>query len=154
MSAAEAAGRPIATNRKAFHDYFILRRLEAGIALRGSEVKSIRLGHITLAGGFARFEGRNLVLHVHIPPYECGGAFNHDPERPRNLLLHKNEMTRLRAELEQKGLTLIPLSCYFKKGKAKIELGLCRGKKHADRREDIRRKAAERDAARAVSRRR
>jgi len=153
MSASDSGGRPVAANRKALHDYLVLRRLEAGISLKGSEVKSIRQGQIALTGGFARFEGRNLVLHVNIAPYQCGGAFNHEPDRPRNLLLHRREMARLAAELEQKGLTLVPLSCYFKRGMVKIELGLCRGKRRSDRREQMKRRDAEKEAARASARR-
>ncbi len=154
MSASDSNGRPVATNRKALRDYLVLRRIEAGVSLKGSEVKSIRQGQITLTGGFARFEGRNLVLHVNIAPYQCGGAFNHESDRPRNLLLHRREMTRLAIELDQKGLTLVPLSCYFKRGIVKIELGLCRGKRHADRRDQIKRRTAEIEAARASARRR
>ncbi len=142
---------PVADHRRARHDYEILERLEAGIALTGTEVKSARAGHVSLAGGFVRFEGRRAWLcGVRIAPYEFGNRFNHDPERPRALLLHQRELAHLSGLTARKGLTVIPLSAYFRKGKFKIELGLCRGRQSPDKRELLKRKTAELEAARAV----
>lgn len=144
----------VATNRKALHEYFVLDRLEAGVELLGTEVKSVRAGHVTLTGGFATPEGREMVLRdVYIAPYECGNRFNHDPTRPRRLLLGRKEIDRLVAKVEQKGLTLIPLSMYFRKRWAKVEIGLCRGKQDTDKRETLKRKDADRETRRAIARR-
>lgn len=143
-----------ATNRKAFHDFFVVDRIEAGIELKGTEVKSVRSSNVTLTGGFAKIEesGRLVLYGVHIAPYECGNRFNHEPTRPRTLLLHRKEIERLKGQIAQKGYTLVPLKLYFRKRWAKVELGLCKGKQDGDKRETLRRKDADREARRAVSR--
>lgn len=146
-------GGKVATNRKALHDYFVLDRIEAGIELLGTEVKSVRAGTVNLTGGFAKVEnGRATLLGVHIAPYECGNRFNHDPVRPRQLLLHRKEITRLESKLAQQGHALVPLKMFFSGRWAKVELGICRGKQDADKRETLRRKEADREARRAMER--
>ncbi len=142
----------IASNRKAFHDYEVLERFEAGIELRGTEVKSLRLGHVSMVGSYAQVEAGQAVLYgVTIQPYEYGNRFNHAADRPRRLLLHKREILKLQAGIEKKGHALIPLKIYFKNRRVKIELGLCRGKKLFDKRETLKRKTADREAARAIA---
>jgi SsrA-binding protein len=140
----------ITSNRQARHEYFILETLEAGLALTGTEIKSIRAGKVNLREAYARIENGEIWLHgMHIAPYEqAGGYFQHDPLRPRKLLLHRREIGRLRAELGQKGLTLVPLRLYLKRGRAKVEVGLAKGKKLYDKRATM----AERDARRDVER--
>jgi SsrA-binding protein len=139
----------IAQNRKARHDYEVLASFEAGLALQGTEVKSIRAGKVTLKDSYARVErGEVFLVHLHINPYEAASHFNHDPERPRKLLLHRWEIRRLVGQLEQRGLTLVPLRLYLKNGRAKVELGLVRGKRQYDKRQDI----GQRDAQRAIER--
>jgi SsrA-binding protein len=146
-------GEKVATNRKALHDYFVLDRLESGIELRGTEVKSVRSGNVNLTGGFVKIEQSRVTLYgVHIAPYECGNQFNHEPTRPRQLLLHRREIVRLAAKLAQKGLTLIPLSMTLGRRWAKVELGLCKGKQDADKRETLRRKEADRETQKAIAR--
>lgn len=143
----------VATNRKAFHDFFVLDRIEAGLELLGTEVKSVRAGHVTLTGGFAILEGSQMVLRdVYIAPYECGNRYNHVPTRPRRLLLSRKEIDRLSSKVDQKGVTLIPLSMYFRKRWAKVELGICRGKQDPDKRESLKRKDADRETRRAMAR--
>ena len=143
----------IATHRKAFRDYFVEERFEAGIELRGTEVKSLRAGEVNLAGAFARIENGEAVLYqMTVKPYEYGNQFNHEPARPRRLLLHRREIRKLAAETAQKRLALIPLSVYFKRGRVKVELGLCRGKQQHDKRETLKRKTADREAQRAMRR--
>ncbi|MFC1462319.1 SsrA-binding protein SmpB [Verrucomicrobiota bacterium] len=155
MTPARESHKRLATNRKALRDYHVLERFEAGIALRGTEVKSARDGHLTLSGAYGRAEPDGITLHnMTIQPYEHGNRFNHEPDRPRRLLLHKREIERLRAHVEQKGCTLVPLNAYLKKGLVKLEIGLCRGKTHGDKRESMRRKTADREAARAIAERR
>jgi SsrA-binding protein len=147
------SGERVATNRKALHDYFVLDRIEAGLELRGTEVKSVRSGNVNLTGGFVKVEQGRMVLHgVHIAPYECGNRHNHDPLRPRQLLLHRREISRLDGKLATKGLTLIPLSMFFGRRWAKVELGVCKGKQDSDKRETMRRKEADREAQRAIER--
>lgn len=147
--------RKLVSNRKALRDYSVTDRLEAGIALHGTEVKSLRAGEASLAGSYARFESDQLWLHsFNIPPYDHGNRFNHDPIRPRRLLLHRRELRRLKGQVEQKGLALIPLNVYLKKGLVKIDLGVCKGKTGADKRETLRRKTADREAERAIAARR
>jgi SsrA-binding protein len=142
----------IASNRKAFHDYHVLERFECGIELRGTEVKSLREGHVSLVGAFAHVEGGQVILQgMTIQPYEFGNRFNHAADRPRRLLLHKREILRLKAESEQKGHALIPLSLYFKGRNVKVELGSCRGKNVVDKRETLKRKTADREAGRAIA---
>jgi SsrA-binding protein len=156
MAATEKQGSgKLATNRKAFRDYVVLDRIEAGIALSGTEIKSVRAGNVNLTGGFARIDdGRLTLCDVHIAPYECGNRFNHDPTRPRELLLHRKEIFRLAGQLAQKGFTLVPLSMYLRKRWAKVELGVCRGRQDPDKRDRVRRKDADREAQRAMAQRR
>ena len=150
-SSANKTGR-LASNRRALHEYFVLERFEAGVELRGTEVKSIREGHIALTGAFARVENGEVILFgVNITPYEFGNRFNHPPDRPRRLLLHKREIGKLQSQADQKGHALIPLAVYLKRGLIKIELGVCKGKQHYDKRETLRKKTADRDAARATA---
>lgn len=146
------AHKPIATNRRAHRDYHILDKLEAGVELRGTEVKSIRQGNMNLAEGHARLEktGEVILYGVHINPYDHGNVHNHDPVRPRKLLLHRREIKRLFGQTAIKGHALVPLRAYFKRGRVKIELGLCKGKQTIDKREDIKRKTADREAERAM----
>ncbi len=137
----------VAKNKKAFHDFEILERIEAGVALMGTEVKSIREGRVNLKEGYARIrEGEIWLEGCHISPYSHGNIHNHDSIRPRKLLLHRREINRLIGRVEQKGLTIVPLSLYFSKGgKVKVELGVARGKKIHDKRETARRRAMERE---------
>jgi SsrA-binding protein len=148
----ENSGRKLAVNRKALHDYHVLDRHEAGIELRGTEVKSARSGSLGLAGSFARIEKGSLILRgLNIPLYEHGSHFNHEPERPRRLLLHRREIDKLRGLVEQKGHTLVPLSLYLKRGMIKVELAVCKGKQQRDKRDTLRKKTADREAARVVA---
>jgi SsrA-binding protein len=141
----------VAQNRRARHDYHILEHYEAGIELRGTEVKSLRNGHITLKDSYAEVEdGEMRLIGVHINPYEQGNIFNHEPERPRRLLMHKREILRLGARVAEKGLTLIPLRVYFKEGRAKVEIGLCQGKHVVDKRETLREREVKREIDRAT----
>jgi len=140
----------VAQNKKARHDYFIEQTIEAGIVLSGTEVKSIRLGRSNLKDSYAAIENGEAVLFgMHISPYERGNIFNRDPVRDRKLLLHRREINKLLELTMQKGLTVVPLSVYLKRGKVKIELGVARGKKLYDKRDD----AAEREARREIDRR-
>ncbi len=141
--------KSIAQNRKAYHDYFIEEKFEAGIELFGTEVKSLRAGHANLKDSFCAVKNGELFAYgVHISPYEKGNIFNRDPLRPKRLLMHKKEIRRLAARTQQDGLTLIPLSLYFKDSLVKVELGLARGKKLYDKREA----SAQRDAQREIDR--
>lgn len=142
----------VATNRKAFHDYAIEEKLEAGIVLKGTEVKSLREGQVNLKDSYASVDRGELVLHhCHISPYSHGNIMNHDPVRPRKLLLHRKEINKLLGKTQQKGLTLVPLRIYFSpRGLAKVELALARGKKQYDRREAIKDREAGREMARAM----
>jgi SsrA-binding protein len=149
MTAQESS---IATNRKAFHDFEVLEQFEAGIALAGTEVKSLRAGHVTLKGNHVRIEGDEAILYgVTIEPYTFGNRFNHDPDRPRRLLLHRREIRHLQMASEKQGNALIGLKLYFHRQKAKIQIGVCRGRKAADKREVLKRKTADREAQRAVA---
>ncbi|MCE9616640.1 MAG: SsrA-binding protein SmpB [Lentisphaerae bacterium] len=142
----------LASNRKARHDFHILNRVEAGIELRGTEVKSLRAGQANLTGAYARAEnGQMWLYHLTIPAYEFGNQFNHDPERVRRLLLHKHEIDRLSALVEQQGQTLVPLGLFLKNGRVKVDLGICKGKTHGDQRETLRRRTADREAQRAIA---
>jgi SsrA-binding protein len=150
---AQEAG--IATNRKAFFNYHILERLEAGLALRGSEVKSIREGGLNFKDAYVEFRGGELFLvGCHVAPYSHGGYLNHATERERKLLLHKREILRLGGKATEKGLTLVPLRAYFKNGKIKVEVGLARGKREHDKRDAIRARDIERETRQAVRARR
>ena len=147
--------RVIANNKKAWHDYFVDEKLEAGVALFGTEVKSLRLGAVNLKDSYCSFKnGEIFALGVHISPYEKGNIYNREPLRPKKLLLHKREILRLAGKSAEKGYSVIPLSLYFSKGKVKMEIGLCRGKKLYDKREDMAKAAAKRDMERAFKGRR
>ncbi len=147
--------KPVATNRKAFHDYFIEERFEAGIVLQGTEVKSLRDGRVNLQDSYASArDGEVFLYNCHISPYSHGNIMNHDPTRPRKLLLHKKEINKLMGKTQQKGLTLVPLRIYFsKRGHAKVELGLAKGKKLYDRRDSIKAREAGREVERAIKER-
>lgn len=142
---------PSLQNRKAFHDYFVLESLEAGIALAGCEVKSIRNGKANLQDSFARVEKGEIFLYgMHVSPYEQGNRYNPDPTRIRKLLLNRNEINKLAARIHEKGLTLVPIKLYFKSGKVKIQLALAKGKNVGDKRDKLREKEANRDIDRAL----
>lgn len=144
-------GRTLAQNRKARHDFEILETIEAGIVLKGTEIKSIRRGQINLKDGFGGFRGNELFLYnVHISPFKEGNQFNHDPLRTRKLLLKRKEIARLMGLAQQSGHTLVPLKVYIKNGVAKVLMGLARGKKQYDKRESIKRKDQKRDIERAL----
>jgi SsrA-binding protein len=144
----------IATNRKARHDYTILDTYEAGVVLTGTEVKSLRLGRASLVDGFATIDDGEVYLrNVHIPEYDQGSWTNHEPRRVRKLLLHRAEIERLIGKTKESGLTLVPLSLYFSQGKVKVELALARGKRSYDKRQDLARRDADREVARALGRR-
>lgn len=146
--------RSIARNPKATHDYQILETWEAGLVLKGTEVKSLRDAKATLVGAFARIHNGELLLEgLHITPYEMGNRYNHLPDRSRKLLLHKREIQKLIGSVEQKGLTLVPLELYWKDGRAKIALALGRGKKLHDKRESLKQRDAQRDLARVTRQR-
>jgi len=141
----------IITNRKALRNYTVLERIEAGIALRGTEVKSLRLSKGNLSDSFAKVEGMEVFLYnFHISAYEQGNVHNHEPLRPRKLLLHKQQIRRLWGQTSRRGFALIPLRVYFKNGKVKVELSVARGKRLYDKREDIKRKEADAEARRAL----
>lgn len=140
----------VTRNKKALHDYFILENMEAGIALLGTEVKSLRDHRANLKDSYAEFRGRELFLiGAHISPYPAGNINNHDPLRDRKLLLHKKEISRLIGKVKEKGLTLVPLSIYFIGGKAKVEIALAKGKREYDKRDAIAKETAQREIERA-----
>ena len=141
----------VARNRKARHQYEVLDTLEAGLVLVGTEVKSIRGGKVAFRDAHARAQSGEMWLHnLHIAPYEAGNRWNHDEMRPRKLLLHRDQIRRIASRSEEKGLTIVPLDLYFRGGRAKVTLGLCRGKKHRDRREELKRRTMDREAQRAM----
>lgn len=148
-----AARKVITDNRKARHDYFIEETYEAGIALVGTEVKSMRLGKVNLKDSYAHIQNGQLILsNMHIGPYDKASHFNHDPLRDRKLLMHKREIMRLWGKTREKGLTLVPIKLYFnEKNKVKVEIGLAKGKKLYDKRDDLAKKDAERQIKRALS---
>jgi len=147
----EGGRKVVARNRKARHEYEILETLDAGIALKGPEVKSIREGQVSFQDSFARVEGGEVWLHsLHISPYEQANRYNEDPLRPRKLLLHRDEIRRLVGKVEEKGLTLVPLEIYFARGYAKVQIAVARGRKLHDKRDALRKKTQEREARRAV----
>lgn len=149
--AKQESTKTIAQNKKAFHDYFVEESMEAGIALVGTEVKSLRAGRVNLKDAWcAVVKGEMLLNGCHISAYEHGNIFNRDPVRVRRLLLHKREIMRLYGLVKQQGLALIPLSIYFKGSRIKVQIGLCRGKKNYDKREELAKKAAARDMQRAM----
>ncbi len=152
--AQKSTSKFIAVNRKAHHDYFVLSKLETGIALVGTEVKSLRLGNVNLKDAWAEVEnGELFVSGMHISPYEKGNIFNTDPTRKRKLLAHKAEIIKLSQEIKLKGYTLVPLQLYYKFGKVKLELGVCKGKKLYDKRESSAQKDAQRDIDRTLKER-
>jgi SsrA-binding protein len=154
MSQGKANMSPRIANRRALHEFFIESKLECGIALMGSEVKSLRDGKGQLQESFARIENGQLVLHgCHIDPYAPATKFNHDPLRERRLLVHKREIRKLEQALKTKGTTLIPLALYFKDGRVKVEIGVGRGKQQHDKRDAIRKKEQDRELRRVMSRR-
>jgi SsrA-binding protein len=145
----------VASNRKAFHEYFVLQKVEAGLQLTGTEVKSLRDGRAELKDSYVIFKGDEAFLFgAHIAPYTHGNIQNHDPERTRKLLLHRREIEKLRAQVAEKGLTIVPLRLYFKGNRVKAEIGVVRGKKLFDKRETEKRREADREAAVAMKTRR
>ena len=150
-TAPRAQEKVFATNRKAYHDYHVLESLEAGLVLTGTEIKSVRAGRVNLRDGYARVrDGEVWLYNTHISPYEQGNRYNHEPMRPRKLLLHKMEIGRLAGKSQEQGLTLVPLRMYDHKGHAKVELAVVRGKRQYDKREAIARRDAAREVDRAV----
>ncbi|HKM04527.1 MAG TPA: SsrA-binding protein SmpB [Lachnospiraceae bacterium] len=139
----------VANNKKAYHDYFIEDKYEAGISLHGTEVKSMRLGKCSVKEAFIKIEGGEIFVYgMHVSPYEKGNIFNKDPLRPKKLLLHKVEISKLAGKLAEQGYTIVPLQVYFKEGRAKIEIGLAKGKKLYDKRQEIAKKDQRRDSDR------
>ena len=147
MAKGKESQKPIANNKKAYHDFFIDETYECGIALHGTEVKSMRMGKCSIKEAFVRIEdGEVFVYGMHVSPYEKGNIFNKDPLRVKKLLLHKYEINKLLGKIKEKGYTLVPLQVYFKDGKVKVEIGLARGKKLYDKREAIAKKDQRREA--------
>ena len=147
----KGSGKVLAQNRKARHDYAIVDTIEAGIVLKGTEIKSIRAARINLKDGYATIRNGEIFLqNVHISPYEQGNVFNHDPVRTRKLLMHKKQIARLVGETKSSGYTLVPLKVYIKDGYAKVLIGLAKGKKKYDKREDLKRKDQKREIAREM----
>ena len=143
----QEAMKLVANNKKAYHDYFIDEKYEAGLVLHGTEVKSLRLGKCSVKEAFVRIENSEVWIYgMHISPYEQGNIFNRDPLRPKKLLMHKDEIRKLTGKISEKGFTIVPLQVYFKDGRAKIEIGLARGKKLYDKRQDIAKKDQRREA--------
>ena len=150
-AASKQPEKVFATTRKAYHDYHVLESVEAGIALTGTEIKSVRAGRVNLRDGYARVQDGELWLYnTHISPYEQGNRYNHEPLRPRKLLLHKGEIGRLAGKSQEQGLTLVPLRMYDRRGRAKVELAVVRGKRQYDKREAIAAREARREVERAV----
>lgn len=146
----KGAGKVLAQNKKAYHDYFIEETYEAGIVLQGTEIKSIRAGRTNLKDSYAQIKnGEVFLIGMHISPYEQGNRFNHDPERTRKLLLHKKEISKLLGETKVAGYSLVPLKLYLKNGFAKVLIGLAKGKKNYDKREALKQKEAKREVERA-----
>ena len=143
----------VATNRRAFYNFNILDRIEAGLVLTGTEIRSVRAGQVEIRDAYARpQDGELWLVNAHIAPYSAGNIYNHDPKQPRKLLLHKREIAELTAEVNQKGLTLVPLQIYIKKHMAKVELGLARGKRQYDKRKTIMERDQKLEARRAIQR--
>lgn len=146
---AKTEGKLIANNKKAYHEYFIDEKYEAGIVLHGTEVKSLRQGQCSIKEAFIRVENGEIFIYgMHISPYEKGNIFNKDPLRVRKLLLHKNEIDKIMGKTKEKGITIVPLKVYFSRSLVKIEIGLARGKKLYDKRNDIAKKDQKREAER------
>ncbi len=149
----DSAEKLIASNRKAYHDYFVLQKFEAGMALTGTEVKSLREGRVNLKDSYVDFQhGEAYLVGAHISPYSHGNRENHDPERSRKLLLHRREIDRLQGQVVEKGLTVVPLRLYFKGGRVKAEIAVVRGKKLYDKRETEKRRELDREAEAAMKR--
>lgn len=147
--------RDVCRNRRAFHEYEVFDRLECGVALTGTEVKSLRTGHAGLEDAYAKVEGGEVwLIGSEIPEYAMGNQMNHKPKRPRKLLLHRREIGNFVGKASQKGFTLVPLRLYFKNGRAKVELAVCRGKQLHDKRQDLKKKDADREIRRAMTDRR
>jgi SsrA-binding protein len=145
--------KTIANNRAAFHEYFILDKIEAGLELLGTEVKSLRAGKVNIKDGFIRIENRQAFLeNVHIQPWEAGNRQNHEPTRSRRLLMHRSEIVELFSKVREQGLTLVPLRLYFRNGRAKVEVALVKGKKSWDKRQSIAERDAKREMQRAIRR--
>ena len=145
--------KTVTTNKKAFHEYFVVESIETGISLCGTEVKSIRKGSVNLKEAWCSVDdGEVIIKQMHISPYENGNIFNTDPLRVKRLLMHKNEIRKLEQQVALKGLTLIPLDIYLKNGRVKMNLGLCRGKKNYDKRDDIAKRDADREITRSLRR--
>ncbi len=143
----------VATNRKAGHEFFLLEHFEAGLVLQGTEIKSIRAGQISLAEAYVRVDGREAwLMDAHVAPYEQAGRFNHDPRRPRKLLLHRSEVRQLWENVRQKGVTIVPLRVYIKEGRAKVEIAIAKGKKLYDKRQTIAKRDSEREMERNLHR--
>ncbi len=154
MTEKKDSNRTVAQNKKAFHDYFVDEEFEAGIELFGTEVKSIRAGRVNLKDSYVSLKtGEAILIGMHVSPYEQGNIFNREPLRSRRLLLHRREINRLIGLTQQEGYTLIPLRVYLKKQLVKVSIGLCRGKKNYDKRQDIARRDAKRDMERALKNR-
>ena len=152
---AKDATKPIARNKKAYHNYQILDKWEAGIALKGTEVKSLRAGKVQMADSYARLDdGEAFLVGLHISPYDKTAYGNHEPTRKRKLLLHRREIRRLAVQVSERGLTVLPLRLYFKRGLAKVELGLARGKRQHDKRQALKKRDHQRQIAQATRRRR
>ena len=147
----EQGRKVVSTNRKARHDYEILDTYEAGLVLTGSEIKSIRAGHVNLREGFVQVRDNELwLLNTHIAAYDQAGKFGHDPLRPRKLLLHRKEIDRIAARVQEKGLTIVPTMLYLTRGRAKVEIALARGKKQYDKRESLRKRDSQRQIERSL----
>lgn len=145
------ANKSVAENRKAFHEFFILDRFEAGIELKGTEIKSVRKGHVQLKDSYVSFiDGEAFIKEMHISPYEYGNIFNHDETRPRKLLLHKSEIKKLKDKVQLKGYTVVPISMYLSKGRAKMEIALAKGKDLHDKRNSEKEKTAKREIEKAM----
>jgi len=144
----------IASNRKATHDYFLFDSYEAGIVLQGTEIKSIRAGRVSLREAYVHIEAKEAwLLNAHIAPYDPASRFNHSPKRPRKLLLHKGEISKLQDQIRQRGYTIIPTRMYFKRGRVKLEIALARGKRKYDKRRTIAKRDAQREIDRSISKR-
>jgi SsrA-binding protein len=144
----------VATNRKARFEFFLLEEFEAGLSLQGSEIKSIRAGQVSLAEAYVKVDGKNAwLVEAHVAPYEQANRFNHDPKRPRRLLLHKKEIKKLWDAIRQKGVTIVPTRMYLKGGRAKLEIAIARGKKLYDKRATIAKRETEREIERQISKR-
>ena len=146
---AKKEGKLIANNKKAYHDYFILEKYEAGIVLHGTEVKSLRMGQCSIKEAFIRIENGEVIIYgMHVSPYEKGNIFNRDPLRPKKLLMHKSEIRKLIGKIAEKGYTLVPVEVYFKGSLVKVDIALAKGKKQYDKRQDIAKKDMRREAER------